>query len=269
MARSRFGYELIMKFWKYGHCFDNWPLLSKKHSEKTTSGHILPVNQPVSAGKNMVLPMQVLGPMIERANGVAIMNECMCRRGQNCRAFPRRFGCLLLGSAVAAMNPALARIATPAEAISHAERGIRMGLVPLIIHNTVDAWMWGLDFRRMMNVCFCCECCCDVRIGIRNRVAGFYENIHRLPGLTVSVGDGCVGCGTCREICLAKAIELSDGRAKITDDCKGCGRCISMCPEGAITLSFDSRIDTVGVTLEHYERRADVGRLSARRAATY
>ncbi len=265
MARSKFGYELIMKFWKFGHVTDNWPLIGNKSSEKTTSAHILPINETVRTGENMVLPMQVLRPLIERANGVAILNECMCRRGQDCVAFPHSFGCLLLGSVVSDINPVLARIVTPDEAIAHAERGLRMGLVPLVVHDAIDAWMWGLDFHRMMNVCFCCDCCCDVRIGIRKQVRGFYANIHRLPGLTVSVGEGCVSCGTCEEICLAKAIELRDDGANIGENCKGCGRCVPMCPQQAITMAFDARVDTVGLTLEKYERRTDVGPLSGKK----
>ena len=263
MGRSRFGYELIMKFWKFGHLFDNWPIIGSKSSEKTTSGHILPINQTVRTGENTVLPMQVLRPLIERANGVAIMNECMCRRGQNCVAFPHSFGCLLIGSsAIADIHPSLARKVTADEAIAHSEQAIRMGLVPLVIHDRVDAWMWGVDFGKMMNVCFCCDCCCDVRIGIRKQVHGFYENIHRLPGLTVSVGEGCVSCRTCQEICLAKAIEMTDKGAHIGENCKGCGRCVSMCPQQAITMAFDPQVDTVGITLEKYERRTDVGPLS-------
>ena len=264
MGRSKFGYELIMKFWKLGHLTDNWPLIGNKSSEKTTSAHILPVNQAFRAGENMVLPMQVLRPLIKRADGVAILNECMCRRGQRCLTYPHSFGCLLLGGVVNDIGPALARVVTPDEALAHSERAIRMGLVPLVVHDAVDAWMWGIDFNRMMNVCFCCDCCCDVRIGIRKQLDGFYENIHRLPGLTVSIGQDCVSCGTCQEICLAKAIELGDDGARIGEDCKGCGRCIPACPQQAITMTFDPKVDTVELTLEKYERRTDVGPLSGK-----
>lgn len=262
MGRSRFGYELIMKFWKMGHWFDKWPVIGNKSSEKTTSAHILPVNQAVDAGKNVVLPMQVLGPIIERADGVAILNECVCRRGQNCHAFPHSLGCLLLGPAIEDIDPSLARIVTPDEATMHAERALRMGLTAMVVHDAVDAWIWGLDFRRMMNVCFCCDCCCDVRIGIRKQLPGFYENIHRLPGLTVSVGEGCVSCGTCSEQCLAGAIEIRDDGAHIGEGCKGCGRCVPACPEQVITMEFDLEVDTVGLTLKQYEGRSNVGKLS-------
>ena len=266
MGRSKRGYDFLMKFWRFGHILDNWPLVGHKPSEKTTSGHILPVDQEVPTGVNTVLPMQILRPLIERAHGVAILNECMCRRGQKCTTFPRTFGCLLLGSAVSDIDRALARIVGPEEAIAHSEQALRMGLVPLVIHDSTDAWIWGIDFDRMMNVCFCCDCCCDVRIALRNQTRGFFENIHRLPGLTVSVTGQCVSCGTCRETCLAGAIELTSDGAHIDDSCKGCGRCVTMCPQQAITMSFDREVDTVGLTLEKYERRSDVGPLSGSRA---
>ena len=262
MGRSKRSYDFLMKFWRLGHIFDNWPLIGSKSSEKTTSGHILPVNEEIQKGDNMVLPMQVLRPLVERATGVAILNECMCRRGQKCVAFPHSFGCLLIGDVIHDIDPALARIVEPEEALAHAESAIRMGLVPLVIHDAIDAWMWGLDFQRMMNVCFCCDCCCDVRIGIRNQVKGFFENIHRLPGLTVEVTGECDNCGACLEVCLAGAIEARDEGVRIGATCKGCGRCISICPQQAITMSFDPSLDTVNLILEKYEKRVDVGPLS-------
>lgn len=259
MGRSRRSYEFIMKFWRLGHLFDNWPLIGSKPSEKTTSGHILPINEEVIKGENTVLPMQVLRPLIECADDVAVLNECVCRRGQKCVAFPRSFGCLLLGSTARDIDQSLARIVAVDEALAHAERAIHIGLVPLVIHEATDAWIWGIDYRRMMNICFCCDCCCDVRIGIRNQVKGFVENIHRLPGLTVEAGDRCDSCGVCVETCLAGAIEMRDGGARITDDCKGCGRCVTMCPRQALTITFDPEVDSIALTLKKYEGRTDVG----------
>lgn len=260
MARSRFSYNLIMRFWKLGHL--NLPFFKTTSSEKTTSGHILPVNKTVNIGRNVVLPLLVLRPLIERASAVAVMHECICRRGMKCKAYPRDFGCLLLGDAVNDLPAYLGRKVTPEDAIAHAERALEIGLVPLVIHDAVDAWMWGLDFSRMMNVCFCCDCCCDVRRGIRTRTPGFFENIHRLPGLSVVVGDACDGCGKCARTCLASAIEIRNGLAVIGTDCKGCGRCLTVCPREAVSMTVDSQINMVGLVLEKYERRADVGPLS-------
>lgn len=256
MARSRYSYNLIMRFWKLGHL--NLPFLKTKSSEKTTSGHIVPVNKAVSGGQNVVLPMLVLRPLIECATRVAIMNECICRRGMKCSSYPHDIGCLLLGSAVGDLPAYLGQEVSREQALAHCDRALQRGLVPLIIHDAVDAWMWGLDFNKMMNVCFCCNCCCDVRRGVRSRTPGFFENIHRLPGLSVTVNSRCDGCGKCVEACLAGALRLTDGRAIIDEDCKGCGRCLAACPVQALEMRLDPRTDTSLLVLEKYKKRADI-----------
>ena len=49
--------------------------------------------------------------------------------------------------------------------------------------------------------------------------------------------DECVGCGTCVDTCLVKAIELVDDIANIDKNkCMGCGQCAYHCPTGAMKL---------------------------------
>jgi UDP-glucose 4-epimerase len=261
MGRSKFAYDLMMKFYKLFQRMERWPLIRRVESEETTAGHIVPVDVDVGGGKHVVLPMEIVRALIERSDPVCIMSECLCRRGEGCRAFPTDLGCLLLGSAAWDLHPGLGWIVEKEEAIAHAKRAIDMGLFPLIVHNEFDAWLWGIDYRRMMNICFCCDCCCSVRRNIRHRYPeGFFENIHRLPGLTVVVGDGCVSCGTCRDLCLADAVEIGDGGSVINmEQCKGCGRCVAACPEGAIEMTFDPGVDTVDYVLALYRDRTDVG----------
>ena len=48
----------------------------------------------------------------------------------------------------------------------------------------------------------------------------------------------CIGCGACAEACHEGAIEMIDGKAKLTreDYCDGLGDCLPTCPTDAITF---------------------------------
>lgn len=50
--------------------------------------------------------------------------------------------------------------------------------------------------------------------------------------------DKCTGCGICADACHEGAIEIIDGKAKLTreDYCDGFGDCLPGCPTGAITF---------------------------------
>ena len=48
----------------------------------------------------------------------------------------------------------------------------------------------------------------------------------------------CVGCGLCAGACMQGAIQIIDGKAKLTSDsyCDGLGMCLPKCPVDAIHL---------------------------------
>ena len=48
---------------------------------------------------------------------------------------------------------------------------------------------------------------------------------------------GCLGCGDCAEVCIANAICIADGIARIdTNRCLGCGLCVKTCPRKIISM---------------------------------
>jgi ferredoxin len=66
------------------------------------------------------------------------------------------------------------------------------------------------------------------------------RKITRMPSVTVTVTEECVGCGLCvEEVCFVDAIRMDGELAVIGDACRGCGRCVEMCPADAIELAFD------------------------------
>lgn len=70
----------------------------------------------------------------------------------------------------------------------------------------------------------------------------------------------CIGCGLCKEDCVAFDIEVTDGKAQPKGvACIGCGHCEAICPKGAVTLTG------VEDTVEEFEEqvRLDPDRLMA------
>ncbi len=269
MGRPEFLYHLMMQFYKPSQWFERFNPFRAPSSNETSSSHIIPVNESVSPDGAAVLPMKIVAAFVERADGIAILDECLCRRGGRCSSYPIDLGCLLLGPATRDLHEGLGRIVGPDEALDHAERAMSTGLIPLVVHNSFDAWLWGIGYRRMMNICFCCDCCCSVRRGVRLGIdSGASLTMHRLDGLSVSVGDRCDGCGLCMTGCFAGAIRISGGRARIDQElCKGCGRCVDACPKGAITMTLDSASDPAARLVNVYGKRSDVGIVGASHTA--
>jgi UDP-glucose 4-epimerase len=257
-----------MKLWPLGklvHWLGNrplvGPLLRPFFDALDAEAIIIPVQEAVRGGENIVLPYPLLASILEQASARFLMNECLCRRGENCQTYPRELGCLFLGQASAEINPAQGHLVDKEEALAHLRRAMNLGLVPLIVHSTFDAWSLGISYRRMLGICFCCDCCCVVRHGLRLGPPAFWETVSRLPGLALEVGKACVTCGACEDVCYVQAVTRTNGRASINlERCKGCGRCIAVCPTGAISLCMDERVDTLGQILARIELRTDIGR---------
>jgi ferredoxin len=266
MGRSQFAYNIIMKLWPLGKVLNrlgSWPLLGPVlrpgFGSNGNEAVIIPVQEAVRGVESVVLPYPLLPPLLERASARVILNECACRRGENCQVYPHDVGCIFLGDGAAEINPAMGQTVDVDRAVAHVQQAMGVGLVPLVVHSSFDAWMLGIRYHRMLAICFCCDCCCAIRQGLRLGPPAFWDTVLRLPGLTVTVGAECVGCGACVEVCHVRAISLTDGRAHISDVCKGCGRCVAICPNGAITLHLADGVDVLGRLLARIEQRTDIG----------
>jgi ferredoxin len=206
---------------------------------------VIPVNQALDNPGEMVLPSQVVEHFIEKASYHWIMNFCICRDSMGCEDYPIDLGCLFLGQAAMGINPRLGRAVTKAEALEHVRRCREAGLVHLIGRNKLDTvWLGVGPGDKLLTICNCCPCCCLWRV-LPDIAPLIGTKVNRMPGVTVTVTERCVGCGTCVDVCFVGAIHLVNGRAVINDECRGCGRCVDVCPEQAIeiTVAYDQFVE--------------------------
>jgi Pyruvate/2-oxoacid:ferredoxin oxidoreductase delta subunit len=265
IGRSKRTYDLLLDLWpvyKLGMWMGRQPglgsLLSPAFSPKIHQVTMLPVNEPIAQGKQTVLPYALLDQLVERASARFIMNECVCRSQEHCQAHPIDLGCLFLGEGAARIHPSLGRLCDVDEARLHLQRGLQSGLYPLIAHTVLDAFTLGIPYRRMLTVCFCCECCCLVQRGLRKGPASLLKVVQPLPGLQVHVGEACAACGDCVGKCPVGAISMNHHGAEISRDCKGCGICLNACPTGAIQLSMDGAAGLEEAFIERIRGYADI-----------
>lgn len=200
--------------------------------------NLIPIHQPVAVPEETVLPSEVAAHFVDEANHLFIMDKCFCREADQCEDYPIDIGCVFMGEAVHKINPKLGHLATRDEVHSHLARAREAGLVHMIGRNRIDyVWMGVGPYGKLLTICNCCPCCCLWRVlpDLPEEIRG---NVRAMSGVTVTVTDRCVGCGTCAaDVCFVDAIKMVDGRAVITDACLGCGRCVEICPTHAIELS--------------------------------
>lgn len=113
----------------------------------------------------------------------------------------------------------------------------------------------------MLSLCFCCECCCDVRLILREGPDRYWDLYNqRMPGLEVVVSEDCRSCGDCVEACYGgeRVITIDEHSAVIHERCIGCGKCVTACPEGAISMVFDPEVDIMGALGERINERVEI-----------
>lgn len=211
------------------------PFFKAPYNELTS----IPVNVKVAPPENNPVPRRVLERFIVQIEDIFLLSECFCRRIQKCENYPIEIGCMAIGPAISRMHPSHGRRITTDEAIDHVRKASAAGLIPNLAHVWIDVVAFGLtDFKNLMFICFCDDCCCQYRTHMKKRGPNLDRAFQKLPGIEVAVNvEACTGCGICAERCFVNAITITDGIAKITANCKGCGQCVENCPEQAVTLT--------------------------------
>jgi len=204
----------------------------------------LPINEDIELPDSAPAPLELLERFIDEASHRVIFEACGCRTAFQCERHPQDIGCLLMGDSALESPPSISREVGPDEAKEHMHRAVEAGLVPMVGKARVDNWIFGIkDRRRMLTTCFCCDCCCMSRYERFFPVSKLDELFPRIDGIRVEVTDDCDGCGdrgeACAERCYIRAIEVVDGRPRITDACRACGRCAIACPAHAIRVSIE------------------------------
>lgn len=265
MARSRHFYEFIMHLWplsKVAFRLGKLPLLGSLirpfFSSHVNRAVIIPVNEDVRVSNSAPLPYTLLAPLVKEASSRFIMDTCLCRGNEGCSRFPHDIGCLYLGQGALEINPSLGHAASVEEALEHIQNAMDIKLVPMIAHTLFDAYLHGIPYRRMLVVCFCCDCCCAIRNGMRMGPPAFWDLVVRLPGLQVQINDDCIGCGVCLGECPVQAIEMAGSQAVIGGHCKGCGCCADICPVGAVELILPVENNTLEELKTKFESRTSI-----------
>jgi ferredoxin len=218
--------------------------------------HVVQIDTSVEPEGSMVLPSQVVDYFIETANFHWIMNYCICRDSAGCKDYPIELGCLFMGEAAMNINPELGRRVTKEEALEHVRKCREAGLVHLIGRNKLDAvWLNVGPGTKLLTVCNCCPCCCLWRM-LPDLALGISEKVAKMPGVSVTVNNNCVGCRMCTDVCFVNAITIVEECAVISDECRGCGRCVTVCPQNAIEISIDKNF--VERSIDHISELVDV-----------
>lgn len=197
------------------------------------------LNKTIDAVDNIIVPSAIIKHFIEKTTYCFIMDFCLCRQAMRCKHYPADLGCLFMGDAAKKIPKEFGKPVTKKQALKHIELCQKTGLLHLIGRDTLDEVWLGVGSKiSLLTVCHCCSCCClwKMTSSLDEKLSC---TVKKLPGITISVNDKCTGCGNClKEVCFINAITIKDGVAIIGNNCLACGRCVELCPHDAIEINI-------------------------------
>ncbi len=248
---KKIWFEINLKLWKLGDIpkrAARLPFIDRLigpllWNEKNLDSTYIPVSENIEVPQGTALPLSVIEELVSITEYRFVSFRCPCRTAHKCTSYPRELGCLFLGSAARDIDPSLGREVSASQAMEHVRRALGAGLIPNIVHGSFDASLFLIDYRRMLAICFCCDCCCAFRSKMRGGPTTYRDRIIRLPGAQMKDLGRCVRCGNCERNCFLAAVKLGDNSPVFADFCKCCGRCAMRCPANNIELVLDPSVD--------------------------
>ena len=214
--------------------------------EKNTSTVVMPLNVDITdESEKVIVPLDMIKESLKNITYIGGMDSCLCRQANDCKDFPQDIGCLFLGEAgriVVKHN--LGRELSYEEACARVDKAAEYGLMGQAVWIEVEQMLWGIrndQMDKMLEICFCCPCCCIAMRLARNATSNERHRFHPSGWTAVPDLTKCVGCGLCDSGpngCPVEAISFrEDGKVVINQEsCVGCGICKSRCPKDVIKL---------------------------------
>ena len=214
--------------------------------KRHTGTVVMPLNVDIAdSSEKAVVPIDIIKKSLKSVSFIAGMDKCLCRDANDCKSFPHDLGCLFLGeTAKIVVKHNLARQFTYEEACARVDEAARLGLMGQAVWVEIEQMLWGIPnylMDHMLEICFCCSCCCIALKIARNATEKERFRFHPAGWTAIADHTMCVGCHACingQNGCPVEALSIrEDGKIDINrETCVGCGICKSRCMHGAISI---------------------------------
>lgn len=186
-----------------------------------------------------VIPFKMAREIVLEGNPTIAIGKCGCRATMpeaevKCMPYPYE-ACLFIG------DPAASFIAEHGDTFRKidSKEAVRI-LEDFHKRGFVQQAYFKATLNGFYCICNCCSCCCPSIKKVNMALDGAIPFTNATgSGYVAEIGNECIGCGECVELCPYHAIELNEDEncaQIIFDRCMGCGVCEGQCPTGEITM---------------------------------